>query len=957
MKIRNSFFLVACGVIGAAQAAEPELKHFENLAENPSFEEDRNRDSEPDGWRANAFDSPAQLAWDNQVARSGSRSVSIRGSHRTEDEKGGDWKRRAGRWNSPARACKPGTSYSLEVWIRTAEGNDGDACAHLAWYRDGRWLSEDGTGKIAGDSDWKKVSVTATAPEDADTMVISLNLNDSSGAAWFDDVKVSGISDERPAIEYHFHDTKDWFPFVFPMDDTNLDEIDLTGLLDAPAGRHGFVTVRDDGHFYFEDGVRARFFGTNVGGSDCAPEKAVSEMLAARLAKYGVNLLRLHAFDSQYGPIIDYKVGGSRKLNPEGLDRMDYLIAELKKRGIYVYLDLLDYRHFQDVDGVAGGDDFTHNWAGSMKGASIFDERMIELQQEYAAQLLTHRNAYTGLRYCEDPGIAVVETTNENSIFYFFRNGDLSTGHYRDELARRWNRWLSGKYADRTKLAEAWKKESGGSWLRDEEDPAKGTIEFPFGALSRLKNRAEAGEDDPALAGVRLRDGLAFLGELQRRYYREMQSQFEKIGVRMPVAGTNQMFLPLDTSIEAEMNDFVSRNQYWNHPNRNAKPFFKFSNLPLVRCDIPTERNPLSVIARTSVAGKPQGVAEFNFPWPNEYRGEGWLLSTAYACLQDWDIFLLFSYGIEDTELSMFKSGSDPVRWGTLPAAALMFHRHDVAAAKNEIHVVHTAEDARSCRPATSHAEYTNQRFLTFISKVRTGFSDGAYRGKPDAILASGPSAKAEVAGATPAIRIPTMEWEDWQYPEFVRQARELGLPGYDAMDAEEKRFRSDTGELDLQYGRGTLTIRTPHTQSAIGFLPTNETIDLGALRVENRLPFAVISATSLDGKPLGESGKVLVSTVARAENTGQAFWPPTEEQAKRSHMSWMLPATGKAPVIAEPVDAVLTLPVPGEASVFALDPAGRRRQKIESRMKEGCLVFNPVTAKSIWCLIVAEKK
>ena len=32
--------------------------------------------------------------------------------------------------------------------------------------------------------------------------------------------------------------------------------------LDAPAGKHGFVTAKPDGHFYFSDGQRARFFGT-----------------------------------------------------------------------------------------------------------------------------------------------------------------------------------------------------------------------------------------------------------------------------------------------------------------------------------------------------------------------------------------------------------------------------------------------------------------------------------------------------------------------------------------------------------------------------------------------------------------------------------------------------------------------------------------------------------------------
>ena len=37
------------------------------------------------------------------------------------------------------------------------------------------------------------------------------------------------------------------------------------------------------------------------------------------------------------------------------VDRIDFFVAELKRRGIYVYMDLLDYRQFRTADGVAQG--------------------------------------------------------------------------------------------------------------------------------------------------------------------------------------------------------------------------------------------------------------------------------------------------------------------------------------------------------------------------------------------------------------------------------------------------------------------------------------------------------------------------------------------------------------------------------------------------------------------------
>jgi hypothetical protein len=72
--------------------------------------------------------------------------------------------------------------------------------------------------------------------------------------------------------------------------------------------------------------------------------------------------------------------------------------------------------------------------------------------------------------------------------------------------------------------------------------------------------------------------------------------------------------------------------------------------------------------------------------------------------------------------------------------------------------------------------------------------------------------------------------------------------------------------------------------------------------------------------------------------------------------MSWMLPAEGRLPVIAEPVEADLRLEVPGPAAVYALDPTGQRRGPLETRADSGALVFNPAAAKSIWCEIVVER-
>lgn len=929
-----------------------DLKHLDNFAENPSFEVDANRDDLPDGWHPMAFDSPAVLEWSSTTARTGARSLMIRDSFRDGDSR--DWKQCTGRWTSPPRPITPGTEYSLVVWIKT-DGVTGKANAHLAWQQGSRWLSEIPTPSVTGTSDWQRVTVRGVAPENADSVVISMNHSRSKGTAWFDDIHVTGKSEMPPEVEYSFNDTSDWFPFEFPAADTNLDTIDLTGLLDAPAGRRGFVGVKEDGHFYYEDGTRARFFGTNVGGAACAPSKKEAPVIAARLAKYGVNMLRLHSMDGRWGPLLPGDAKTSQVLAPEALDRVDFFFNELKTRGIYVYMDLLDYRWFRTADGVAHGDDFSHNWAGSMKGASIFDPRMIELQKDYATKLLTHRNPYTGLRYVDDPAMAVVETTNENSIFYFLRNKDLSLPYYRDALEKRWNAWLADRYKTRASLARAWTDGSGREALLAGEDPSKGNVAFMFGASGRIPAVADREKFDPMISSPRYGDALRFLCDVQRAYYHEMHGHLKKIGVRAPIAGTNQTFFVADTEVDASENDFMSRNQYWRHPNRGAKPFFKFANEALLEVDIPTQRNPLSVIARTSVAGKPQAVAEFNFPWPNEYRAEGLIMASAYACLQDWDLFLLFSYSPGDPQLSMFRSQSDPARWGEFPAAALMFHRHDVSAAKNEIHVVHTKDGRFSPRPDTNRAQATNYRYLTFLSKVREAFIDDVYRGNADAVIACGPSADAKVEGAAKPIRMTERPWEEWLYPKFVTAAQKLELAGYDNMDGSAKRFDSDTGQLSLDYGRALLTINTDRTQAVVGRLKDVSPVQLDSVQVTSETEFAAVVVTSLDGSPIGQSRRLLMTAVGRAENTSQGFWPPKAEQMRWSPVAWMLPGEGRTPVITEPIRGDVLLKVPGTATVYRLDASGQRSGEIESKTAFGTVRFNPAKARSIWLEVVVE--
>jgi len=291
-------------------------------------------------------------------------------------------------------------------------------------------------------------------------------------------------------------DLTGWFPFNparAVAAGTAVDASDL--LVDVPGedpaqviDRRGFLIAGPDGHFYFSNtGRRARFFGTNLTfhsnfpPNPDAPQQpgeytgAVppdgADQLATRLARMGVNLVRFHHMDNQNRPggIWDRAFpNDTQHLDPLQVRRLDYLIYQFKRRGIYTNLNLHVSRFFRSGDGVVEYNLFQPG--GYNKGATQFDPVMIELQKKYATDLLGHLNPYTGLRLAEEPAVAFVEITNEDSLLFSFRNDRLNHDpaqpetlppFYSRQLDTLWNGWLSGRYGDTAALAQAWRGGQG----------------------------------------------------------------------------------------------------------------------------------------------------------------------------------------------------------------------------------------------------------------------------------------------------------------------------------------------------------------------------------------------------------------------------------------------------------------------------------------------------------------
>ncbi len=241
---------------------------------------------------------------------------------------------------------------------------------------------------------------------------------------------------------------KPLFPFVVSYN-TATGVTDLSSWLDRPAGVHGFVRVAD-AHLVTDKGP-TRLWATNLCFKACFPDREQAERLASRLARFGINCVRMHHMDAKD---IWGKNPNKLTIDPKQLDKLDYLIYQLKLHGIYTNINLHVSRWLDEAEGFPGQSKRPHY----DKGLGNFEPRMIELQKIYARDLLTHINPYTNTSYTNEPAVALVEISNEDALFTTWNQGELDElpDPYATTFRKLWNSWLRKKYIDSQSTSKAW---------------------------------------------------------------------------------------------------------------------------------------------------------------------------------------------------------------------------------------------------------------------------------------------------------------------------------------------------------------------------------------------------------------------------------------------------------------------------------------------------------------------
>lgn len=502
----------------------------------------------------------------------------------------------------------------------------------------------DKTISLSGSNDWKRYYKQYGIPEGVDKVNLIMALGNAKGTVWFDDISLIFMDKDKNHLKAKVKerptDYGRWYPLNPKIETTGSHYVNWSSLLDAPAGKHGFLTTKND-KFIFEDGTPAKFFGSVLIAHDAFKSKEKVDSLVARLSKMGSNMLRLHLLDAEWAePNIFGNKENTLEIDEDVVKKMDYLVYKCKEAGIYIFFDMLSARQFYEKDGVMQA---PKELGGKQVG--FFSRQLIELQKTFITQIMNHENVYTKIKYKDEPAIALSEFINETTIYTQFGENHI-VGQYKEELDNLW-------------------KEAGNSGKRP---------------IFTLNYDNDYGILENTVRESNTEDGIKFYKSLEDKYYWEMNNHIKSIGSKTLFAGSN-MPEPILAMTESYSHlDFCANDAYWDHPqtwllDKPWKDRFNaiIDNNSQLDCEY---SNTIQKLSYFNVHNKPF-VAWGDQTYPNEYQMEGNVLLTAYGSLQGWDgiIHHRFSFAIPGTEaldhFDFFKQPEDIALWTVLAPAYL----------------------------------------------------------------------------------------------------------------------------------------------------------------------------------------------------------------------------------------------------------------------------------------------
>lgn len=385
-----------------------------------------------------------------------------------------------------------------------------------------------------------------------------------------------------------------------------------------------------------------------------------------------------------------------------------------------------------------------------------------------------------------------------------------------------------------------------------------------------------------------------FLNDEEAVWFQDMEKHLRGFGVKVPICAGHMWGMGISSLPSLTAGDVIDGHSY--------EPGEFLDNNPRYKGNFATG------FVRSHVANLPMTVTEYNSSDQKEVRDPFTipLYMAALSAFQGIDAPFLFAYS-QDAFENMGANGllnngyKCPAVIGLCPAAALLYRR-DVSAGKE----LYVAQLDREKTFMQNNGDTRAFRTLELMHPVR---------------IALGEAKELPWLKATPIPAGATV-FTDLE-KDYIPEGQSF--------------VESDTKELRRDWSKGLLTIDTPRSQGVQGWLKENGKIALSAATFEMATPKASVIVSSLDGKPLKESRKMLVSTAARIDRKGEPAWSA----------QWVAePVTGTITIQSDAASMKL-VPLKGDGSPYPALPMQKQGNAF--------VVQIPANSQTLWYGLEAE--
>ncbi len=659
-----------------------------------------------------------------------------------------------------------------------------------------------------------------------------------------------------------------------PDEFANSAILDLSGMNEAQAGMHGFIRA-EGRHLLRGDGRRIRFWGVNAGPDMVNMNPKQVEYLARRLAKNGVNLVRIHA------PLFDKSTDNLGDVDTKFLNNIHYFVTAMKREGIYTTLSFyfplwIDPRTQGNLAGYAE-EDKKHPFA-----IIFFNPRFQAMHRNWLRTLLTTPNPHAdGTPLGQDPAVAMIELVNEDSLFFWTFNETNIPKPQAEILEKRFGQWLIERYGSIEKALAHWD-----NFTEKRDDPKAGRVQV----LDVWNITREGLSHWKGGKPRRMSDQARFMAELQRDFYAQTR-QFIRQNLRSPqlvvasnwTTADNPLLRPLEHWTYSAC-DVLDRHGYFNGEHKGYQAAWsvhddqKFKDRPGV---LEPEALPIRCI---QVEGKPQIISEIGWPLPNRLRAEAPLVCSTYGALQGIDgvfFFALNGPGWHDGTPKF--AASTPSVLGQFPATALQYRRGDVAEA-----------------PVAEQLTLNLEKLLGFDEWNRKEFDEISPEPDPLAFFTGRVERRFEME---------TVRKQHRDLRKSIKGKNVTALNSAARWDAES----------------GLLAVNTPRSQAVAGFLFRCGPVQLQDVEIDCANEYAAVHVISLDGKPLRTSQKILVQAFTRE----QPYGFEVDDDGR-------IVDIGEPPLNIENIDCTITLDGSTPSRVLKIDPHGYTVGEVEFKEAKG---------------------